>query len=149
VTEWRRTSTLYPDALAVAVAGEFLAPDRLGSWHQRDALVARGDALFLRTQCVRIAHMVLGALCAVNHVLIEHLAFKWLDRLIPRLTIAPVDLDARLTAALDGPVAASVPILDALLDETITIAARALPAVPLAELRRELAQRRGGAAPYS
>jgi hypothetical protein len=143
VDAWRAGSRSYPDALAEAVAREWLDPGQLGSWHQRYALVARDEVVVLRTLVPRIGSMILGALCAVNRVLIEHPSFKWTAALVERLPIAPADLRARLWAGANGPAADAVPILDALLAETLTIVERELPSVDLDELRTELATVRG------
>lgn len=138
VDEWRARSRLYPDALAAAVATEWLDPDRLGSWHQRYALVARDEVVVLRTLIPRITSMILGALCAVNRVLIEHPSFKWTAALAERLPLAPAELRARLWAAANGPAVDAVPVLDALLAETLTLVERELPSVGLDGLRTEL-----------
>lgn len=72
----RRRSINYPPQLAVAVAASFLTAERLGSWREWRALDARRDLLALRSACAEAAQVVLGSLCAVNGVLIEHPSFK-------------------------------------------------------------------------
>jgi len=139
VEEWRSRSRIYPDALAVAIATDYLGADRLGSWHQRRALVARDEVLMLRALCPPVTGMVLGALCAVNRILIEHPRFKWTARLVDRMPIAPVDLRGRLWSVANGPAANAVSILEGLLADTIAIVEHELPDVPLAPLRAELA----------
>lgn len=111
------------------MAGQFLTAERLGGWHQRHALAARDDTLFLQELCVHVEQVVLGALCAVNGVFIEHPSFKWSARLIERLTHAPTQLYDRLWAAAAAPPSAAVPLLDALLEETLAIVERRLPEV--------------------
>lgn len=139
VDAWRERSREYPDALATAVAAEWLDLDRQGSWHQRHALAAREEVVVLRALVPRITQMVLGTLCAVNRVLIEHPSFKWTAALVERLPIAPADLRARLWACADGPAVDAVPILDDLLAETLAIVERELPDVALDALRTGLA----------
>lgn len=144
VERWRTTSRRYPRELAVAVAGEFLRAERLGSWHQRHALVARDDIVFLQELCLRVEQVVLGALCAVNGVLIEHPSFKWSARLIERLARAPTQLHDRLWTAAAAPPSAAVPLLDDLLDETLTIVERTLPEVDVDAVRHALRNPRRG-----
>jgi hypothetical protein len=138
VDKWRAQSTRYPPALAVAVASNYLDPSRLGRWHQRHALIARDEAVLLRACIPPVVEMILGALCAVNSVLIAHPAFKWTDHLIRQLTIAPAGLHDALWTIANGPAAEAVGVVDSLLAETIAIVEDALPDVPLAHLRREL-----------
>ena len=138
VRSWRRSSRAYPAGLADAVARHYLALDRLGSWHQRGKLTERGDVLMLRRQCARIEDMILGTLCAVNHVLIDHPSFKWTAHLTQRLTVAPTDLRRRLWAAADGSAARAAEILGQLLIETLELVERHLPNVDLTSLRSEL-----------
>ena len=135
VTSWRASSRDYPPGLADAVARHYLAADRLGSWHQREALAERGDVLMLRRQCARVEDTILGTLCAVNHVLIDHPSFKWTIHLIDRLPIAPTELRARLWAAANGPARVAAATLDRLLVETIDLVEQHLPNVDVAEIR--------------
>ena len=140
VRSWRDTSTVYPAGLADAVARDYLAVDRLGGWHQRAALAERGDVLMLRRQCARVEDTILGTLCAVNHVLIDHPSFKWTEHLISRLPVAPTDLQGRLWAAAEGSAPDAAAILDRLLIETIALVEQHLPNVDVTEIRAEVEQ---------
>jgi hypothetical protein len=148
VQRWRARIEQYPDRLAVAVATSYLEVDRLGRWHQRAALVARDDVVPLRSCIPPVIEMVLGALCAVNSVLIIDPMFKWTDRLVASFTLAPPRLGERLRAIADGRARDAVALVDELLEETMVIVASRLPQVPLAALREELAMGRGAAAGF-
>lgn len=146
VAGWRSRSGEYPDELAVAVATDYLDPARLGRWPQRRALVHRGDTVLLRACLPPVTEMVLGALCAVNRVLIPHPAFKWSARIVERCPVAPADLPARLSAVADLPAVEATQVLDELLADVVDLVAGELPEVPLDGLRAALAGGRRPAA---
>jgi hypothetical protein len=134
IERWRLRSTRYPRNLAVAVAASYLTAEQLGAWRQWRALYARGDLLALRAACGQAAHVILGALCAVNGVLIEHPSFKWLTHLLERLITSPPSFSTRLMAALDADAASSARALARLLDETVHVVRTEIPEVNLSDV---------------
>ena len=136
---WRSRSRTYPDVLATAVVTEYLNPARLERFRQRRALIARDDLVALRACLPGVTDMILGALCAINRILIQDPEFKWCAQLIDRFRVAPADLRDRLWAVANGPAVAAATILEDVLDEVLTIVDNELPGTPLHHLRQALA----------
>lgn len=139
VNSWRSRSTIYPDALVASSAAQFLQPGRLGSWHQRYALLARHDSVVLRKLCARPPAIILGVLCGLNRVLVEHHSFKWFAATVDRFSIAPIDLVDRLRLAVESDLHTSVKELDRLLEETLDLVDQHAPNVDTAPMRVEIA----------
>lgn len=135
---WRERIDRYPPELAQAVISYYLDPARLGSWHQRFALLARDDRVRLRGLTTSIPVIILGALCGLNRVFVEHQDFKWAAATIEGLAIAPDDLRNRLWQACDQNLAAAVSTLDRLLVETLDLIDQHATAGLTAPIRQEL-----------
>lgn len=133
VAGWRSAGE-YPRGLAVATAADFLSPGRLSRWRLWPALVQRDDLVMLHRVCADVIEVVLGTLCALNRIYIEHPSFKWSRHLTSRFTRAPVDFDTRLFAALTGSPATGAPDLHALLTETVQLVASDLPEVDVSAI---------------
>lgn len=85
---------------------------------------------------------LLGTLCALNRIHIEHPSFKWSRQLTARFTRAPSDFDARLRSAIAAGPREGAPELHALLTETAQLVTVELPAVDVARIDGILACRR-------
>ena len=140
VAQWRNAAA-YPGGLAVATAASFLTPSRLTRWRRWTALVQRDDAVMLHRACSEAAEVLMGTLCALNQLYIEHPSFKWARHTAEGFTRAPKDFSARFFAAVaDGPVKGA-PELHALLVETVEIVAADLPEVDTASVDKMLNSR--------
>lgn len=128
VGAWRRASP-YPRGLAVATAASFLAPARFSRWRIWRALAQRGDLVVVHRACADACRAILGALCAVNRIYIEHPAFKWSHHLVARFDIAPTDLAHRLAGALGSPTPECAAQLEGLLIEVVGLVRATLPEV--------------------
>lgn len=138
---WREEAAVYPEPLRVRMVQRYLAPDRIEGWHLREALVERGDDLALHDLLVRGTRAVLGALHGLNRVLLSNPRMKWEQQLIARFEIAPTRLRERLHAVWTGSSRERVLALEALLDDTINLAATHLD-VDMQEMRQALERRR-------
>lgn len=136
IAKWRARTAHYPERLAVAVVSRYLSEEQLGRWPQWWALVQRQDTLMLRVASAQAATAILGTLCALNGVWIEHPSFKWLTYLLPRLEVAPQRFAARFIRALEADSVWSARDLAGLLAETTDLVARALPQVDLTLVRQ-------------
>ncbi len=137
VAQWR-TAAAYPDNLAVATADSFLAPSRLSRWRIWPALVQREDLAMLQRACSEVTEVLLGTLCAVNRIYIEHPSFKWSRHLASRFALAPNDFSERFFYALTlGPVH-SAPELHTLLTQTVQLVASDLPEVDTSKIESVL-----------
>lgn len=130
VRTWRSTGS-YPRSLAMATAVHFLDPSRLNRWRLWRALVHRDDLVMLHQACSDAVAVILGSLCAVNRIYIEHPSFKWSRHLASRFTRAPDSFADRLFAALDAGTVERASELDALLIQTVEIVRSDLPEVDL------------------
>ncbi|TLP97574.1 hypothetical protein FEF26_07305 [Nesterenkonia salmonea] len=137
VTRWRSSAT-YPGPLAVATATSFLTPERLNRWRLWSALLQRDDLAMLHRACSEATEVILGTLCALNRIYIEHPSFKWSRHLVGRFTRAPVGFSDRLFSALTvGPIQGA-PTLHALLEETVELVAADLPKVDISTIESVL-----------
>ncbi|HLT61311.1 MAG TPA: hypothetical protein VK020_08975 [Microlunatus sp.] len=141
VAAWRRAAA-YPRSLAVATASCYLDPGRLGRWRLWPALVRRDDLVMLHRAVSDLAEVLLGVLCALNRVHVEHPSFKWAGHLTDRFDRAPADFGARLFAGLSTDPRGAAPDLHALLAETVELVAADLPEVDVARIEDLLRHRR-------
>lgn len=128
VNEWRASST-YPRGLSIIVAESFLSADRLQRWRHWRALQHREDLVMLQRACADVADVILGTLCAVNRIYIEHPSFKWSRHLADRFNRAPAQFTGRFFAALEAGPRQNAQEFHALLKETVHLAERELPEV--------------------
>ncbi|QDP97791.1 hypothetical protein FOE78_19425 [Microlunatus elymi] len=126
----------------MVTAAGFLTPDRLRHWRLWPALVERDDLAMLHRACSDVTDVLLGTLCAVNRIYIEHPPFKWSRQLADRFTRAPADFGDRLFAALGTGPAQGAPGLHALLADTVRIVASELPKVDTSTIYDSLNCRR-------
>jgi hypothetical protein len=140
VDRWRALAATYPEALARAAVTKHMAqPAR---WYYADMLAERDDVVFLHEVIVPVVHSLLGMLLGLNRIYQDHPNFKWLDRLIARMTVAPPDLGMRLRRVYRSPPREGVRELRRLLQETVALVERELPGFDTSEARAWIAGRR-------
>ena len=142
VGRWRAASDRYPEALAEAIVSRHLSVEVLDGWHMRDALLDRGDYLFLHQLFVRLERAVLGALLGVNRIYLAHDAFKWQGQLARMMAIAPKNLERRLAEVFEVPAHQGVAVLQELLLETVDLIVANLRKLDMTTARNTLARRR-------
>lgn len=128
VNRWRASMT-YPRELAIAVASGFLTENALHRWRSWRALQHRDDLVMLQRACVDVAEVILGVLCAINRIYIEHPSFKWSRHLSASFHDAPWRFSDRFFTALRSSPAQGAEELDSLLKATVRILERDLPEV--------------------
>jgi len=84
----------------------------------------------------------LRILLALNRVFLPDPRFKWAERLIAQMPIAPADLDARLRWVYQAEPAAAVAELQRLIEEVLDLVDQALPDLDTASAREWLSYRR-------
>jgi hypothetical protein len=139
---WRERANRYPDELVAAMVQKSLAPDALGGWAVRAALVSRGDEIAVHTLLVAVQQAVLGTVLAVNRVYAPHRLAKWQRHLLSELTVTPDHLASRLHALTrPADLAVALSQAEALLTDTARLA-EAAAGIALTEFRELLAERR-------
>ena len=138
---WQQQTDRYPDVLRRRMVERYLHPDRLDGWHQRDALVQRGDLLALHTVVVRAQRCVIGALHGLNRVFLANPSMKWEQATANQFPLQPPELTLRLAATWTADIAHRAPTVESLLTDTIDLAEREL-AQTFAETRQAVRHRR-------
>ncbi len=137
IAGWQARAAVYPDALAEAVVR-----DHLRFWPYQvleRRIVPRDAPLFLHKALLDNAKNLLAVLSGLNR-LYPHLEFKRLDAYAARMPIAPPHLAARLKRALHAEPLVAIATLRALIEETLALVERHMPAVDTTEARRRFTQ---------
>lgn len=132
IEQWQLRTRAYPDALAVAVVNRHALIDHFWRW---EMFLHRNTNLMLLYQSFsQVQQKVLHVLLGVNHV--YYFGFKWLDVVVERLPIAPVDLSFRLKQAYQVEPAEGARLLVTLVEETYDVVEQHIPGVNVDRLRR-------------
>jgi hypothetical protein len=134
-----RSAAKYPGALRAAMVRDNLGIFPL--WRMQDALVVRDAELWQRSELIAGLQKVLGILAGVNAVFFSTFQLKHMRELVAAFRTAPIDLAARIEAALTAPMPDAAVMLESLVGETVAIVERELPEVDVSPLRRSLGQR--------
>jgi hypothetical protein len=97
VQHWQSRSGTYPAGLALATVKDHLD---LQDTVYYERVAARDDVLALHVAMCERVKQLLGILCGLNRIYIPHPDFKWMDRLVGEMDIAPVDLSLRIRRML-------------------------------------------------
>jgi len=124
VARWQARAAPYPGALARAMVEENLS---FAPWWGREMLAERDELVLLYECCVTIAKKILMMLMGINRI--YHPGFKWVDRLIEQMPIAPLDLAAKLRVVFRAEPAAALPVLHRLIEETFALVEEHMPEV--------------------
>ena len=130
----------FPDPLAQALIAEQLVVDE--SWWQCDMLAGRNAVIPLMALFVAMERRILRILLALNRIFLPDPRFKWADRLITQMPIAPVDLGKRLRWVYQAEPAAAVAELQRLMEEVLDLVDQAVPGPDTAFAREWLSYRR-------
>lgn len=132
---------VYPDGLQQAMLKENLRFDRFA--RAAEMLVARDDLLALYEILLETSTHLVGALLGLNRMYIPMPSYlKRLDETIGLMTLKPSDLVMRLKHCFRGEPAASVRVISALIDETLTLVDTYVPGFDTTQARNDLLRRR-------
>jgi hypothetical protein len=128
---WVARSEPYPHELALAMVRRYGQIDGFGDWRMH---MERGpNLMLLHERLSQVERQVLLVLQGINGR--YHYKFKWLDRVISELEIAPPDLAARLAAVHVGAVPDGAAVLEQLVNETYDLVETHLPEIDVERLR--------------
>lgn len=130
IRDWQERVAHYPPALSLAMVDRYL---RFGPRAWTDMLAARDDLLALQWVYGLVAENILVSLAGLNRV--YYPGRKWMNELIAALPLAPEGLAARLRHVFRADARSGATELDRLVDETISLVERHLPAIDTAPIR--------------
>ena len=131
IGSWRARAAAYPRGLAAAMVNRYGQVDYFADWKR---FLARGDNLMLiHERFTQVERQLLLVLQAINGR--YHYKFKWLDRAIAELEIAPADLAQRLREVQTADVPAAAEALRVLVEEVYDLVEAHLPEVDVGRLR--------------
>lgn len=134
IGSWRARAATYPRELAVAMVNGYGQIDYFADWKR---FLARGNNLMLiHERFTQVERQLLLVLQAINGR--YHYKFKWLDRVIAELEIAPPDLADRLRGVQTAEVPAAAEALRVLVEEVYDLVEAHLPEVDVNRLREIL-----------
>jgi hypothetical protein len=134
VKGWQAQMAPYPAELAQAVVKQNLRFN--GSWSIRDVLVERDDLLLLYDLYCQVERQLLGILFGLNRCYLPHPSGKWLERLTQEMEILPPSLAVRLKQVFRLAPRSGVRLLEALIDETLSLVESHMPEVDTAPVRQ-------------
>ncbi len=124
IAHWQARTAAYPEALRRAMVRESLS---FTPWWGKEMLTERGDLLLLYESVVSIVKKILMVLMGINRI--YHPGFKWVDRLIAEMPVAPPDLAARLHVVFSAEPATALAELRRLVEETFALVHARMPDV--------------------
>lgn len=139
INGWKSRLVAYPPALAAAMVKKYLAFFPIWGlephFRTRDATVWRYQVL------VETAQNIVGILAGLNGLYFTTFQFKRMRRFLDQMTIAPVDLAARLEQLFQLDQPAALTELETLVAETIILVETYMPTVDTAKAKRRLGWR--------
>jgi hypothetical protein len=131
IRSWRAKAEPYPRGLTVAMVDRFAQIDYFADWER---FLARGQNLLLiHERFTQVERQLLLVLQALNGR--YHYKFKWIERVVGELAVAPHDLAARLRSVLTDDVPAGAETLRQMVEEVYDLVEAQLPEVDVARLR--------------
>ena len=131
VSDWRAKAAPYPRALAIAMVNRYGQIDYFADWRR---FLARGrNLLLIHERFTQVERQLLLVLQALNGQ--YHSKFKWLDRTISELVIAPLDLANRLRFVQTAKIPEAAAELASVVEEVYDLVAIHLREVDVKRLR--------------
>jgi hypothetical protein len=131
IGSWRAKAEPYPRGLAIAMVNRFAQVDYFADWER---FLARGrNLLLIHERFTQIERQLLLVLQALNGR--YHYKFKWIERVVGELAVAPPDLAERLRSVLTDDVPAGAETLRQLVEEVYDLVEAQLPEIDVARLR--------------
>ncbi len=131
--------SLYTDEVRLATLQSALSSVPAIQWRQIPALESRGDLVTLRLVSDEMLLAILGLWFGLNRRYVEHPRFKWAHRAVASFKSLPLAAVERLRQACLADPATACDIALALLQDTLDIVEKNVPALETAELRQSLA----------
>lgn len=138
IQQWQHQAYPYPDALTVAVINRHALIDHFWGWEM--FLHRQHNLMLLYYAFSQVQMKVLHVLLGLNHI--YYFGFKWIDVVVHRLSIAPVNLSDRLRQVYQTEPAEGARQLTALVEETYDLVEQHVPQVDVDRLRRIFRYRR-------
>ncbi|WP_157932314.1 DUF4037 domain-containing protein [Mycobacteroides abscessus] len=145
VDAWRQQVAKYPECLAVAMIERGLS---LRARERLEMLARRDDVVLLHRDVVDGVQGVMDALFGLNRVWCPHPHHKWLDWEATLLPVKPAQLVDRIRILLNAKPTEVVSGLGSLVDETLDLCEKHIPAVDVAKLRHAFDTRRTTGLPH-
>lgn len=131
IGSWRARAERYPRGLTIAMVNRHAQVDYFADWER---LLARGrNLLLIHERFTQVERQLLLVLQALNGV--YHYKFKWIERVMGELAIAPPDLAERLGSVLTSDVPTGAETLRQLVEEVYDLVEGELPEIDVARLR--------------
>jgi predicted nucleotidyltransferase len=131
IGSWRTKAEPYPRGLTLAMVNRYAQIDYFADWER---FLARGQNLLLiHERFTQIERQLLLVLQALNGV--YHYKFKWLERVVGELAVAPRELGERLRTVLTSDVPTGAEALTQLVEEVYDLVEERLPEVDVVRLR--------------
>ena len=126
LAEWQARARAYPDRLAIKMIQENLW---CGPWFVPEAYVERDDQLVLYQHVIWMQQSILKILAGLNRCYYPSTEHKWMEALIARFGLAPINLTARLKQLFHEPPAEGMRHMLELVRETVALVAQHCPEV--------------------
>ena len=131
IGQWRARAESYPRDLAIAMVNRYGQIDYFADWKR---FLERGrNLLLIHERFTQVERQLLLVLQALNGQ--YHYKFKWLDRVISELAIAPPNLGERLRAVQTSEIPGAAGQLARLVEEVYDLVEARLPEVDVKRLR--------------
>ena len=131
IGSWRAKAERYPHGLTIAMVNRYAQVDHFADWER---FLARGrNLLLIHERFTQIERQLLLVLQALNGV--YHYKFKWLERVVGELAVAPPDLAERLRKVLMKDVPTGAETLRQLIEEVYDLVEAEVPEIDVARLR--------------
>jgi hypothetical protein len=141
MASWQARAGAIPGRVVTALVEQALAPELLGGWAAREALVSRGDGLAVGALLARAGYAVVKVVLALNRVYLPHRQLKWQRHLIAGLGLVPERLAERLEAMSAGPPEEGIRTAEALLAEVAALV-ESHSGADISDFREALLERR-------
>ncbi|MBD1373895.1 cytoplasmic protein [Hazenella sp. IB182357] len=123
----------YPDALAQAMITQYI---HLGTrWQSRHALLARKDWLLLYQVMVSAQQHIMGTLCGLNRIYVQHPAFKWQQQTIVQMKKRPPHLHGRLQSVFLSHPVDGLKELEAVRSDVFQLLTREVPHIDMSHAK--------------
>ncbi|MCC2250460.1 DUF4037 domain-containing protein [Virgibacillus sp. AGTR] len=107
-------------------------------WSNRNALLKRQDWLMLYDVLCGVQKKLFGVLFGLNHMYVNHPAYKWMRFNIERMQIKPENLYDRMTSIMIGDPQNAVQELELLIEEVIVLVEKHNPKLNISEQKKNI-----------
>ncbi|WP_157983804.1 hypothetical protein [Nesterenkonia muleiensis] len=141
LAEWRQRAAVFPDRLVHSLVERSLTPGQFPGWRHREVLVARGDAIAVRSLLAAVGEGVFDAVLAINRIYRSHRLVKWQHSLFDQCRLLPPEFAPRLEGLWHHDLEVALTHAEALLLTTLDLAENEF-GTSLANVRNDLIRKR-------